>query len=211
MCHQTPSHVMMFADKRGLGDKVHNPPFPPLPPSPQTTLGDICNFGHTHTNIYIYILTHRARSGVLHTYIHYSLRVPAPVRHIPPPVYLPTLHTTGQRRKCLGRGVEGGGPLQRDDDGDGSLRRCAVAHPKHTEHVFFSCSTVRLSMGKISCRHTHSTRPRMFDFQKWISVPPKGRRGGGGWGRESGCAGGKLVLARDALLYLSQMSAAHAN
>lgn len=37
------------------------------------------------------------------------------------------------------------------------------------------------------------------------------RGGGRGWDRESGCAGGKLVLARDALLYLSQMSAAHAN
>lgn len=65
-CHQTPFHVMMFADKERAWQKVHN-----LPPPFSTTLfskGYWVTFlqlcPHTHTPI---LYTHTARSGVLHT------------------------------------------------------------------------------------------------------------------------------------------------
>lgn len=92
MCHQTPSHVMMFADERGLGDKVHNP-LPPSPPKRRWVT--FATLDHTHTNIYIYILAHKARSGVLHTYNTVCACLPPCDVSRRPSTYLPTYaHTT---------------------------------------------------------------------------------------------------------------------
>lgn len=73
------------------------------------------------------------------------------------------LHTTA-KSNVLAAAQRCGGPLQRDDDGDGSPRRCAVAHPKHAEcyrTVFQGRGGQYLSPHSISI---HFNPNRILDF-----------------------------------------------
>lgn len=186
MCHQTPSHVMMFAGQKRPGRRNAQPPYRSTTLSPNdvgVTFATLATPTPTYT--YTYLHTERDRASCIHTL--QSARACPRATSLAAARLLTshTLHTTGTKaQNVLAAAQRVGGPLQRDDDGGRVLSRtCAVAHPEHVHNMFSfrTVSTVRLSMGKFHVATLVQPDPEMLDFQKWISVPPRGRRRGGGW------------------------------
>lgn len=163
------------------------------------TFLQLCPPTHPHT---LHIHTTQARSGVLH-----NTRYRAACACLPacnsrrPSSYTPQPSQMSWPRR---RGVE----VRCNVMTTVMARRAGAPWLiRNTQNVIVQFSRVE---GASTCRHTVfpfiSTRTEYL-----ISVRRRGRwekRLGGG---SRCCAGGKLILARDALPYLSQTSATHAN